>query len=198
MGGVIITLDPQEAQRRFEKLGLANAAAMLDVYTQQGIFGDLECGRITDEEFREGLSQMVGRQLSWEECQWAWLGYAKEVPQRNLDALLQLRKEGYRVVLLSNTNPFMMDYVMGSRFDGHEDGLGFYLDATYMSYKCGVMKPDEMFFRKVLASEKIFPDETLFLDDGPRNVAAASQLGIHTFLVENGEDWTAKIHDHLK
>lgn len=198
MGGVIITLEPDEARRRFERLGLNNAAEMLDVYTQQGIFGDLECGRISDEEFRVELGRLAGRELTWAECQQAWLGYVKEVPQRNLDALMRLREEGYRVVLLSNTNPFMMDYVMSSRFDGHTDGLGHYLDAIYMSYKCGAMKPDEMFFRKVLAAEKTFPDETLFLDDGPRNVAAASQLGIHTYLVANGEDWTQKIHDYLK
>lgn len=198
MGGVIITLEPDEARRRFERLGLNNAAEMLDVYTQQGIFGDLECGRISDEEFRVELGRLAGRELTWAECQQAWLGYVKEVPQRNLDALMRLREEGYRVVLLSNTNPFMMDYVMSSRFDGHTDGLGHYLDAIYMSYKCGAMKPDEMFFRKVLAAEKTFPDETLFLDDGSRNVAAASQLGIHTYLVANGEDWTQKIHDYLK
>lgn len=198
MGGVIITLAPDEARRRFESLGLADAGAMLDTYTQQGIFGELEAGRITDEQFRAELGRLVGRQLTWAECQHAWLGYMGSVPRRNLDCLQSLRAEGYRVVLLSNTNPFMMDYVMGSRFDGHPDGLGHYLDAAYMSYKCGVMKPDESFFRKVLAAEATPPGETLFLDDGPRNVAAASQLGMNTYLVENGEDWTTKIRQYLK
>lgn len=198
MGGVIITLDQPEARRRFEALGLSNAAAMLDAYTQQGLFGDVESGRITDEEFRQQLGELCGRELTWEQCQHAWLGYMGGVPQRNLIALEQLKSEGYRVVLLSNTNPFMMDYVLSARFDGHPDGLAHYLDAIYMSYKCGVMKPDETFFRKVLAAEKIIPDETLFLDDGPRNVAAASQLGIHTYLVDNGEDWTQHIYEYLE
>jgi putative hydrolase of the HAD superfamily len=60
------------------------------------------------------------------------------------------------------------------------------------------MKPDPMFFTKVLASENIIPDETLFVDDGPRNVAAASQMGIHTFCPENGADWTTAIDNYLK
>lgn len=197
-GGVIVTLDPQEAVRRFEQLGLKDAAAHLDVYTQQGIFGDLESGRITDEEFRKELSAMVGRNLTWQECQHAWLGYRKEVPQRNLDMLLRLRREGYRVILVSNTNPFMMEWALSDRFDGHGHSLRHYMDAIYMSYKCGCMKPDELFFRKVMTGEGILPADTLFLDDGSRNVAAASELGISTLLVGNGEDWTGQLDDYLK
>lgn len=197
-GGVVLTLDPQEAIHRFEALGLKNAAESLNVYTQQGIFGDLERGKITDKEFVAELGHLVGHELTWEQCQHAWLGYCKELPQRNLDALLKLRCDGYRVILLSNTNPFMMEWALSDRFDGRGHSLSYYLNAIYMSYRCKAMKPDELFFNKVLLGEKIIPQETLFLDDGPRNVAAASQLGINTFLVTNGEDWTTKIYDYLK
>ena len=67
-----------------------------------------------------------------------------------------------------------------------------------MSYKCGAMKPDSVFFNAVIESEHLIPEETLFLDDGPRNIEAAKALGIKTFLVGNGEDWTEKIENHLK
>ena len=50
-GGVIVTIDQQQAVRRFEEIGLKNAAECLDSYTQSGIFGDLEEGKITAEEF---------------------------------------------------------------------------------------------------------------------------------------------------
>ena len=56
-------------------------------------------------------------------------GYAKEVPQRNLDALVRLRKEGYRVILLSNTNPCMMAWAMSTAFDGKGHALDYYFDA---------------------------------------------------------------------
>lgn len=197
-GGVIVTLSPDEATKRFKTLGMVDAEKSLDSYTQQGIFGDLERGKITDEEFRTAFSQQVGHDVTWEQCKHAWLGYAKEVPQRNLKALLKLREQGYRVIMLSNTNPFMMSWAMSDDFDGEGHSVSYYMDAVYTSYKCGVMKPDEMFFRKVLMKERIMPDETLFLDDGPRNVAAASQLGIHTFLVDNGNDWTEEIYNYLK
>ena len=198
LGGVIITLDQPQAIRRFKALGLADADQRLDAYTQGGIFGDLERGAITAEDFRRELSLLVGRELGYDECRHGWLGYCRELPQRNLDALVRLRQEGYHLLLLSNTNPYMMSWVMSPDFDGHGHSLEHYLDACYCSYEMGVMKPDQTIFSRVLAAEQIIPSETLFVDDGPRNVAAASQLGIRTFCPENGADWTQDIYDYLK
>ena len=198
LGGVILTLSPEEAVRRFEQLGVKDAAGQLDSYTQKGIFGDLEHGLITAEQFRLSLSEMVGREVSFEECCHAWQGYAKELPERNKRMLRQLRRDGYRLLLLSNTNPYMMELVNSSRFDGEGHSIGDYMDACYLSYQMKLMKPDPEFFSRVLMEERIAPHETLFVDDGPRNVAAASQMGIHTLLPVNGEDWTEDIYLKLK
>lgn len=197
LGGVIVTLDQPQAVRRFEEIGVKNAAKLLDPYTQTGIFGDLEIGKIGTDTFRRELSKMAGRELTYQDCCYAWQGYVGEVPQRNLEALDKLRREGYRLILLSNTNPFMMEFILSGRFDGKGRSLAQYVDTMYLSYQMKVMKPDETFFRRVLMSEKIIPSETLFVDDGPRNVAAASQIGIRTFCPENGSDWTNAIYDYL-
>ncbi len=197
LGGVIITLAPDEALRRFKSLGLENAEEQMDAYTQMGIFGQLEEGKISAEAFREELSRQVGREVTYNECRHAWLGYVKEVPQRNLDALLRLRSEGYRIILLSNTNPYMMSWVRSTEFDGHGHSIDYYMDACYLSYQLGVMKPDTEFFHRVLMTEKIMASETLFIDDGPRNVATASQMGIHTYCPQNGADWTTTIYEYI-
>lgn len=193
-----MTLDHPKAVRRFKELGIKDAEQRLDPYTQTGIFGDLEAGKITDEEFRKGLSELAGREISYQECCHAWQGYVREVPQRNLDALVRLHNEGYRIILLSNTNPFMMEFILSDRFDGKGHSLAHYVDAMYLSYRLKVMKPDETFFRRVLMSEQIIPADTLFVDDGPRNVAAASQIGIRTYCPENGADWTEEIYKYLE
>lgn len=198
LGGVIITLAPEEALRRFKNLGLENAEEQMDIYTQTGIFGQLEEGKISAETFREELSRQVGREVTYDECRHAWLGYVKEVPQRNLDVLQRLRSEGYRLILLSNTNPFMMSWVRSPEFDGHGHSIDYYMDACYLSYQLGVMKPSTQFFHEVLMAEKIMASESLFLDDGARNVATASQMGMRTYCPENGADWTSKIYEYLK
>ena len=199
LGGVILTLTPDEAVRRFEKLGVEDAARHLDSYTQQGIFGDLEAGRLDAAAFRDAFARQFGRKVSWEECCYAWQGYVKGVPpRRNLDVLKKLRSEGYRLVLLSNTNPFMMEWVDSPGFDGEGHSIRHYLDALYLSYEMKMMKPDETFFRLVLMEEQMPPYECLFVDDGPRNVAVASQIGINTFCPKNGEDWTKDIYQYLR
>ena len=198
LGGVIITLDHDQAVRRFEQLGLKDARQQLDPYTQGGIFGQLEQGLISAETFRQELSRLVGRQLSYEECRHAWLGYAKELPQRNLRCLEQLRQKGYRLLLLSNTNPYMMSWVMSADFDGAGHSIRHYMDACYLSYEQKVMKPDPVFFSKMLMAEQIPPSEALFVDDGIRNVAAASQMGFHTYCPKNGEDWTQELLTKLE
>ena len=198
LGGVVLTLDQQQAVRRFEALGLKDAEARLDAYTQEGIFGDLEGGRITADTFREELGKLVGHPLTHEQCAYAWQGYAKELPQRNLHALIRLRRSGYRLLLLSNTNPYMMEWVNSSSFDGHGNAISYYFDAMYLSYEMRLMKPSDEIFRRVLMAENVLPSECLFIDDGPRNVAAASQVGINTFCPENGADWTQEINNYLK
>lgn len=197
LGGVIMTLDPAEALRRFKALGLSDAERYLDAYTQSGIFGNLEEGKITAEDFRSKLSSLTGHELTFDECKHAWLGYRKDVPQRNLDLLKELRAKGYRLILLSNTNPFMMDWALSSEFDGKGSSLNDYFDALYLSYRLGIMKPAPDFFRQVLDYENILPEETLFVDDGPRNVEAAGKLGFITMCPDNGSDWTGELRSLL-
>lgn len=197
LGGVIMTLDPAEALRRFKALGLSDAERYLDAYTQSGVFGNLEEGKITAEDFRSKLSSLTGHELTFDECKHAWLGYRKDVPQRNLDLLKELRAKGYRLILLSNTNPFMMDWALSCEFDGKGSSLNDYFDALYLSYRLGIMKPAPDFFRQVLDNENILPEETLFVDDGPRNVEAAGKLGFITMCPDNGSDWTGELRSLL-
>lgn len=193
LGGVIITLDQQQAIARFKEIGLTDADQWLDAYTQRGIFGELESGKITAEEFRKELSHMVGKELRFEDCEYAWRGYAKCIPERNLQKLIDLRSRGFRLILLSNTNPFMIRWAESKDFDGKGNSIKYYFDALYYSYKAKRMKPDLNFFRHVAEEEQIMPTETLFVDDGPRNVEAAASLGFNTFCPQNGADWTHEI-----
>ena len=83
LGGVIITLDPKQAEARFKEIGLADADRRLNTYTQSGLFGDLELGKIDAEGFRAGLSEIIGHEVTYEQCLYGWLGYCKDLPQRN-------------------------------------------------------------------------------------------------------------------
>ncbi len=196
-GGVIMTIDYDKAVAAFESVGLKDAHRWLDASTQGGIFGELERGDISAETFQNKLGEIIGHAVSKEECKKGWMGYFKEIPQRNLDALRFLRGKGYRLIMLSNTNPFMMGWAGSKEFDGNGHSVYDYFDAVYVSYQCHYLKPDVNFFRHVLEQEKVKVEETVLIDDGPRNVASAAELGVQTICPKNGEDWREELYSFI-
>ena len=197
LGGVVIALSYENAIRRFEEIGLPDARQHLDAFHQHGIFGDLESGRISAEKFRVELGKIIGRELTMDECSYVWRGYVESVPQRNLDMLLCLRQQGYKVCLLSNTNPFMMQWACSPAFDGGTHPVDYYFDHLYLSYECRVMKPSPEIFQMMLQGQQATADETLFIDDSHNNCAAAQSLGIHTLCPQNNEDWIPSLQSVL-
>lgn len=196
LGGVVLALSYEQAVARFGEIGLRDARRHLDAFEQKGIFGDLEAGRITAEIFRKELSLLVGRELSHEECYYAWHGYVDHVPPRNLEALQSLRARGYKVCLLSNTNPYMMEWA-NRDFDGQGHPISYFFDAMYLSYQCEVMKPHREIFEIMLRGQQALPEETIFVDDGQRNVEAAAALGMHTLHPQDNEDWIQPLEQIL-
>ena len=194
LGGVVVALSYEQAVRRFEAIGLKDARQRLDAFEQKGIFGDLESGRISADDFCRELSLLVGRSLTMDECSTAWQGYIDHVPKRNLEALLSLRARGFKVCLLSNTNPFIMQWAEKD-FDGEGHPISHFFDALYLSFQCKVMKPRREIFEMMLSGQESLPEETLFVDDGPRNVETAASMGMQTLCPTNNEDWTAALEN---
>lgn len=189
-GGVIFDLDYEGAIAAFQAMGLPDAAQRLDRYHQRGIFEDLESGRIAARDFIQALQPLCTKPLTMDAVRTAWLGYVgAPVNEQKLAYLDQLRRRGYRTFLLSNTNPFVQSWAESDAFSTSGRPLGSYLEKCYTSYEVGIMKPDAGIFRHMLSDAGIRPEETLFLDDSPANIAAAEALGIQTLLVEKNGDW---------
>ena len=197
LGGVVFRLDKMIAIQRFKEIGVERVEEFLDDYAQKGIFGDLEAGKLTAEQYRDELSRIVGKTLTMEQLEYAWTGYAAELYQRNFDALLRLRQEGFPVALLSNTNPFMMRWARSNEFDGHGNGLDHYFDRLYLSYEMRMMKPSPEIFKAMIDGEQTASENILFIDDSARNCEAAAALGIKTLNTDNGGDWRGDIFSIL-
>lgn len=189
LGGVVFRLDKEIAIHRFKEIGVTKVEEYLDDYAQKGIFGDLEAGKLSAEKYRDELNRLTGKSLTMEQLKYAWTGYAAELYQRNFDALLLLRRMGFPVALLSNTNPFMMSWARSSAFDGNGHGLDYYFDRLYLSYEMRLMKPSPEIFKAMIKGEQTTPKNILFIDDSARNCEAAAALGIKTLNPDNGGDW---------
>ena len=93
LGGVLIDLDHHQAVSRFEEIGVKDAKQLLDPYEQKGFFLELENGKIDVDTFCRKLCEHTGKQLSYDEIKYAWMGFIADVPQYKLYFLLELRKK---------------------------------------------------------------------------------------------------------
>lgn len=189
LGGVIITLNLEKSVERFKQIGLTNAAELLDPYHQKGVFLALEDGSVSEETFFDSIRDEAGKYISDEDIVWAWQGFIEDVPEYKLEMLERLREQGYRLYLLSNTNPCVMRWAMSSKFSKSGKTLSDYFDKCYLSYEMNAVKPALSIFQKMIDDSGLVPSETLFVDDGPINIITGKQFGFKTYQPENGEDF---------
>lgn len=195
MGGVIFDQNTDEAFRRFKSLGV-DTDYYMGVYGQRDFFLDLEAGRIDAAEFCRRLSVAVGREVSPQEARHCWLGFFDGVPVERLAHLESLRRRFY-LGLLSNTNPFMMDFTRSSAFSTLGRPITDYFDSLFLSYEMRVCKPDKEIYLKALAADGMKAAECLFVDDSRKNTDAAAALGIQVLTVATNEDWMPRLRQVL-
>ncbi|GHT72611.1 D-ribitol-5-phosphate phosphatase [Bacteroidia bacterium] len=189
LGGVILTLDRNEAVRRFKSAGLENADELLDPYHQKGIFLELEEGKLSERAFYDAVRTEAGKYISNKNIAWGWLGFIADCPEYKLTLLEDLRARGFRLYLLSNTNPVIMKWAMSSAFSKNGKNLSDYFDKLYLSYRMKCVKPHAEIFQKMITNSGMIPEETLFIDDGTANIEMGKQLGFKTYQPVNGEDF---------
>lgn len=197
MGGVVFTQTTDRARERFRAIGL-DPDYYMGEYGQKDFFLDVETGAITAEEFVEKVAEVRGRNnLTWHDLQQCWLGFFDGVSDRvafNLDYLHQ----DYHLCLLSNTNPFIMQFTNSEAFTRHGRPITDFFDQLFLSYEMGVCKPHADIFLKALSMGQMKAEECLFIDDSRKNIEAAEKLGIHTLYVPTNSDWWEPLQEVLK
>lgn len=195
-GGVLTLIDTDRALQRFRDLGIEKPEEYINAYLQSGPFFSLENGDITAGEFCDALSAIAGRTITYEQAKEGWMGFIVNVQTEFLEYLQQLRPR-YRLSVLSNTNPFIQSWARSKEFTAQGKSLDDYFDMLFLSYKMKASKPSEEIYRKMLLQGNMKAEETLFVDDGIKNIEAARKMGINVLMVDNGEDWRKKLAEVL-
>ncbi|MBQ6065992.1 MAG: HAD family phosphatase [Clostridia bacterium] len=89
--------------------------------------------------------------------------------------MAELKRRGYGIYILSNLSVESYEFIRQYDFFRTVDGGVF----SYQENSC---KPEEKIYRALLDRYGLVPDETVFLDDNPDNIAEADRLGIHGIL----------------
>ncbi len=112
-------------------------------------------------------------------------------PNPELAFLLPRIKQHYRMVLASNTNAAHCD-----RFREQFKDLLCHFDHLVVSYEAGNRKPHREFFDYCQRFAECRPNECLFVDDMPSNVAGARAFGWQGIVYREGIDLIAELQAH--
>lgn len=177
LGGVIMDIKRENAVAALEAIGLKDADSQLGKYGQKGAFLALEKGLITPAEFRAELRKSIGREVSDDEIDEAFTKFLIGIPVNRLRQLEGLKVKGYRIYLLSNTNPIMWDRFILPEFRKDGKSINHYFDGVVTSFGVRAYKPDPAIFMRAVDEFHFLPQETVFFDDSESNCEAARQLG---------------------
>ncbi|AFU67607.1 haloacid dehalogenase-like hydrolase [Psychroflexus torquis ATCC 700755] len=117
----------------------------------------------------------------------AWNSILIEFPAERLEFLKQLQASGkYTLILLSNTNALHIDWVKAN-IPIYEEFKSCF-DQFYLSHEIHYRKPNRDIFEYVLNTNKLSPEETLFVDDTQDHILSAKTLGLHIWHLQAGKE----------
>lgn len=102
--------------------------------------------------------------------------------KNNFEYIKDLRKRGYKLFLLTNITEDSYNYInelinINEKFDG-----GIY------SYQEHLIKPDYDIYNLLINRFNLNKDETIFFDDKEKNVKAANEVGIKSYVFTSIND----------
>jgi glucose-1-phosphatase len=178
LGNVILNIDYDAPVQAFRQLGITNFETIFSKAAQTNLADDIETGKISDADFINHLLQLCNTGTTQQQVIDAWNAIIINFPLRRLQILQQLQLH-YNMYLLSNTNSIHEQCYNKLLFStvGY-NSLSIFFDKIYLSHQIGLRKPDVKAWQLILNEHQLKPEETLFLDDSPQHIAAATTLSL--------------------
>ena len=196
MGGVLVDLDIEGCKNAYKQLlGYHRIDELIDPCHQKGIYGDLEEGTLSAEDFRAAVlaeSNPGSRAELVDEAMWHILSGISPYKAELLNRLA----ESYDLYMLSNNNPVCMPR---SRRLFEEAGapLDKVFRKCFLSYEMKALKPSEAFYKAVVSEIGLPAEQMVFIDDSQKNVDGAIAAGLPAVYYEPGTDLSALMAEVL-
>lgn len=112
------------------------------------------------------------------------------VPDAQLFEYIRPLKAEYKIGMLSNAGANWLDKM----FTPNQTAL---FDAVVLSYELGIVKPDARMYEAIASRLGVLPEECVFIDDQPRYLIGAQDIGMQTVLYENFEQFKTALEKLL-
>ena len=191
MGGVFInTFDHSARQSMAQRYGISEKELDRIVF-HNSLSADAEKGLYSKEELLERMAQQVG--IKMEDATAFYMEYfSKDEEDAELVAFVRTLKPHYKLGLLSNAYPGTREWMQK-----YHTFLDLF-EISFFSAEAGMRKPEPEFFRLILDAMQVEPQNTLFVDDFPENIAGAQQLGMQTVWYTDREKCTPLLKELLQ
>jgi len=186
LGGVLLNIDPEKTIEAFSKLGMQQLIGDKGLTYDREIFYQMEQGKITSEEFRNGIRQLLPSQVSSDEIDDAWTAMLLDFPAVRVELLKKLRND-YKIYLFSNTNAIHVEKFHSIYRNQHGFEVSTLFEKDFYSNEIGYRKPMPESFHEIVKLSGIRPHESLFIDDSLQNVESANAVGFKGFWLEPGQ-----------
>ncbi len=171
LGGVLIDWDPRYLYRQL----FADPGEMED-FLARICTSDWHHAHDLGEDITASCQSLARLHPGSQDMIMAWAERGEEMVagqlDQTVDVLRELTAAGTRCYALSNMEPDTFA-IRQARF-----GFMSWFDGQVISGLEGVAKPDRRIFEILLRRHALRPQSTVFVDDQPRNVEAARELGI--------------------
>ena len=186
LGGVLLNIDPKKTIEAFGKLGMEQLVGDKGLSYDHEIFYLMEQGKITPEEFRNGVRELLPKEVSDEEIDAAWTAMLLDFPAIRVGLVKNLRKD-CRIYLFSNTNAIHVAKYHSIFRNQHGFEVSTLFEKDFYSNEVGYRKPSAESYQEIIRLSGINPTESLFIDDSLQNVDAAIASGLKGFWLEPGQ-----------
>lgn len=181
-GNVIITFDEAKVVSNFTKEKEKQQFLINNVIHSPEwlVYGLIDTGYITNEEMIDLINDRTNNQYcdlvaNFIRNYYKYMYIQEEV----IEIIKELKKKGYKIYLLSNTNKLM--------YEKYIKNIESLFDGIVLSYTIHKLKPYEAIYNKLLNKYNITPEESLFIDNNKANMETANRLKINGRIVKSDD-----------
>ena len=186
LGGVLLNIDPKKTIEAFAQLGMDQLIGDKGLTYDHDIFYRMEQGKITPDEFRNGVRHLLPQSVTSEEIDSAWTAMLLDFPEIRVELLKKLRAD-FRIYLFSNTNAIHVAKYHANFRNQHGFEVFALFEKNFYSNEIGYRKPSLESFQKIIRLSGIQPEESLFIDDSLSNIEGARATGLKGYWLEPGQ-----------
>ncbi len=170
LGNVLVHFSHDQMYRQMGALCGLSGPELRGMFDESRILHCFETGQLNESGFHIAFQNLVGREVDFERLRLAGADIFT-LHEAMVPLLSQLRANGFRLVMLSNTCISHFEHIQ------EQFPLLDQFDAHVLSYRTGCCKPETAIFDAAWRVIDCEPEECFFTDDLPENVAAARAYG---------------------